>query len=129
MSDLPINHPCDAGYPIRATLSHQLIRSFMVELLKIENPPRESLQIPTPGLTDRPIRDTGSPTSLLFASAAGRGAALSGAAPAFFFGKEVRLKTILCIDGFNLSWNQLFDAQFLTPLTDTHGTFSKPPSW
>ena len=28
-----------------------------------------------------------------------------------------------------VTWNQLLKAQFPNPLTDAHGTFSKPPSW
>jgi len=51
-------------------------------------------------------------TSLLSVSAAGRGAAPSGAAPAFFQGIMWRMKTFLYIDGFNLYYSALKD----TPL-------------
>lgn len=43
-----------------------------------------------------------------------------GGCPCIFYGKEVRLKTILYIDGFNLYYGSL---------SDSHGTFHKPASW
>ena len=88
MFDIPIINPAGAEVPIRATLSHELGLSLNVELFKFENPPKETSEKPNVGLTLRPARGNGSFKSLLFASAAGRGAALSGAAPAFFKGRR-----------------------------------------
>jgi len=77
----------DLACTIRATLSHELDVSPIVVFLKDDEPPKEAKKA-NAGLTVRPARGTHFLTSLLFASAAGRGAALSGAAPAFFKGRR-----------------------------------------
>ena len=77
----------DLACPIRATLSHELDVSPIGVFLKAEEPRKEAKKA-NAGLTVRPARGTQFFTSLLFASAAGRGAALSGAAPAFFKGRR-----------------------------------------
>jgi hypothetical protein len=95
MPDLAIINPrhkrllgrSDLACPIRATLSHLLDASFIWVFLKNEKLHKVAKKA-NASLTVRPAGGIPYLTSLLFASAAGRGAAPSGAAPAFFKGRR-----------------------------------------